>query len=67
MTQTFVVFLTLYLNSAIYKKFLEKLNFIPSSSLVGYQQLFALFFSQYFFLSPFGRVYILIKKNQGFK
>jgi len=43
MTQAFVVFLKLYLNSAIYKKFLEKLNCIPSCYLAGYQPLFALF------------------------
>ena len=35
MTQAFLIFLTLYFNSAIYKKFLEKRNSIPSSYLVA--------------------------------
>jgi hypothetical protein len=43
MTQAFVVFFTLYFNSAINKKFLEKLSSIPSSYLVVYQPLCVLF------------------------
>lgn len=66
MIQAFVVFLTLYFNLAINKNFLEKLNSIPSSCLVGYQPLFVLLSFNSIFLSSFWSCLFSNQEKSGF-
>jgi hypothetical protein len=66
MTQSFVVFLTLDLNSAIYKKFLEKLYCIRSSYLAWYQPLFGLLSFSSIFLTSVWSCLFSNQEESGF-